>query len=831
MDPDSNGGASGSRDAAAIVAHFVVNHRRSLLGLGGLLVLISAAIIFFQARFASDVLDLLPQHFDAVGVFKRFDREFSQAREVTIGVLDETGKVDLDAFVDDFAEKLRAEPWVERVMEKSPMESGEGVRDVQRLAAPLLMNLPAADFAEAIKRLEPKAVEERIHHLRAALESGSPKAEFDLSFDPLGVIGPALKPLAGSFSVEQTRPLASPDGTLRVVLALTRQKALDAKSCQLTMQQVNEFRERVLAAWQGPKPQILVTGRTAYVGELSIKMRDDVIETLITSVLLVAVVFWIGFRRVRPLFAIVHALMLCCVLSVAFGALVFQELNMITIGLCAILVGLGIDFGMILLGVYQAERDHGLGHEEAVAQALREQGRGIFFGSLTTAAAFLCLLVSECSGFMQLGVLIAFGILAASGLMMTVFFVLLGGKHTVRKDSLKLTGAVFVGNIFARPKQRALAGLAGLGLLAVAGYAPIGHIGFEANPKTLEPKNSRAGEALRTIQKKMPLAGEPVLAVIAAKSAEEFHDSWRKAQTQWMGLVKEGRMKSANSPAAFAVSPERVEANRKTLATLDFAALKQTITNSAEREGLSAESLEPATRFIEALAGEPLIDPRKALPSDSPWWFVVDRFLAQTAPFVGTAYLTPSKPLVGFAEKDEFRRAIEVPGVDVHFSGWSYMLADLVPWAKSKLFQLTAGMIVFNVILLTFFFRRLSSIAILFAGLALAVGAMLATLKVAGIPLNLFNVLAFPLVLGVGVDYGIYFVVAMRAADPQRQIASVFKPVLLSGLTTVAGFASLGTAQNPALRGLGSVCAIGVGWCLFATFFFVLPFAIWRGRR
>jgi hypothetical protein len=117
-------------------------------------------------------------------------------------------------------------------------------------------------------------------------------------------------------------------------------------------------------------------------------------------------------------------------------------------------------------------------------------------------------------------------------------------------------------------------------------------------------------------------------------------------------------------------------------------------------------------------------------------------------------------------------------------------------------------------------------------GLALSVGALVTSLKILGIPLNMFNVLAFPLVLGVGVDYGIYVAVAMRQdGDRQRNLATMVKPVLLSGLTTACGFGSLGFAANPALRGLGVVCALGVAWCLFATLCFVLPAYAWRREK
>ncbi|MEQ1859895.1 MAG: MMPL family transporter [Chthoniobacteraceae bacterium] len=819
-------------DLPARLAHWLANHRWRVAALAVLLAAVSVLVLARHARFASDVLDLLPRTFDSVRVFKQFDREFSQARELMFAIVDESGETDLDAFVEHFAGKLRAEPWVERAMEKSPMESSDGVRDLSRLAAPLLLNLAPGDFAAALKALEPAALDARLARMRAALESGSPKAEFDLEFDPLGIVAPALKPLAGSFSIEQTRPLDSPDGTLRVVLALARQPDLGAHACQETMRRVEDFRGRVLASWDGAKPQVLVTGRTAYVGELSLKMRNDVISTLGSSLLLVAAVFWIGFRRVRPLIAILHTLLLCCVVSVAFGAFVFRELNMITIGLCAILVGLGVDFGMMLLGIYQAERDHGLSHEQAIADALRKHAHAIAFGALTTAAAFLCLLVSECAGFVQLGVLIAFGILAAAALMMTVFFVCFGTKHRPRPgDTLRLTGTRFVANVFAQPRRRALAGVVGFAVLALLGFAPFGRLQFEANPKTLEPRNSRAGEALRTIQRKLPAAVEPVLAVISAPDPEAFHAAWQRAQAHWTELVRTGRLAGANSPAAFALSPHRIAANRAALAHVDLAASRRAVEAAGAREDLSAESLRPAFGLLDALSTEPALDPRRSLPAESPWWFVIDRFLAQSAPSLGVAYLTPAQPVRDFAGKETLRAAIEVPGVEAHFSGWAYTLADLVPWAKAKLYQLSGGMIIFNAILLTFYFRRRSSIAILFAGVALAVGALLATLKFAGIPLNLFNVLAFPLVLGVGVDYGIYVVVAMRAADPQRELTTIFKPVLLSGLTTLAGFGSLATAQNPALRGLGTVCALGVGWCLAATFFFVLPLVVWRDRR
>jgi predicted exporter len=137
-------------------------------------------------------------------------------------------------------------------------------------------------------------------------------------------------------------------------------------------------------------------------------------------------------------------------------------------------------------------------------------------------------------------------------------------------------------------------------------------------------------------------------------------------------------------------------------------------------------------------------------------------------------------------------------------------------------------MIAFNVALLSVLFRKWRPVLLLMAALALAVAALMGTLALCGIRLNLFNVLAFPLVLGVGIDYAIYIALAVPTPD---RISIVLRPILLSALTTIAGFGSLAFAHNPSLSGLGVVCAIGVAWCLFATLFFVLPILLWKSAQ
>ena len=289
--------------------------------------------------------------------------------------------------------------------------------------------------------------------------------------------------------------------------------------------------------------------------------------------------------------------------------------------------------------------------------------------------------------------------------------------------------------------------------------------------------------------------------------------------------------------SALVLSPADVDANVARLAqSVDLKAAREALASVLAETGAqpmpSADALLASLSAI-AAGNRSALDWRARLPKNATWWFLVDQFFGAD-PNITAGYVRPAEKITTLAEKERLRELLAQSTGDVpyHISGWSYTLQDLVHWAKGKMVELSLLMIAFNIVLLGFLFRRVFPLAILMLSLALSFGAMLASLKLLGVALNLFNVLAFPLVLGIGVDYGIYIVMAMRPGlDLRRSLGSVIKPVLLSGLTTTAGFASLALAKNPALQGLGIVCALGVAWCLFGTFFFILPACLARKAR
>ena len=157
-------------------------------------------------------------------------------------------------------------------------------------------------------------------------------------------------------------------------------------------------------------------------------------------------------------------------------------------------------------------------------------------------------------------------------------------------------------------------------------------------------------------------------------------------------------------------------------------------------------------------------------------------------------------------------------------TGWSQALATLSAWASRELVVFGGAVSLVILLILGVLYRDARLWLVHTIALLAAAAGTVATLKLMQVSMNLLNVLAFPLMLGVGVDYGTHIILAAKQEGSlPDNVSAVLKPIILSGLTTATGFGSLMLAQNPALSGLGTICAIGVVWCLLASLLIVTP--------
>ena len=798
---------------ANFLAEVIVRRPLVLIAALALSTLLAAVVLVKHTTFDSDILNLLPTGEPAVKGLRDYERGFAQSNELAFVLVWPEGSgsaEEREDFRDEFSARLLAQPWVLRVLSAQPLAGGGGGREI---VLPLLLNLPSGDFQEALKKLDPLVMEERISRLAGDVAAGSPRAVFELENDPLGLGASALKPLWNSLKVNNAFDLTSPDGLLHIVPCITRQTDSSPEGCKALMRDVHQF---VASLGAGESPRILVTGRAAYVDEISSSMERDIKLTSVVSLAAVVGLFWLGFRRLWPLVGIAVLLTISAVLAIACGGLVFGSLNVVAIGFCSILFGLGDDFSLLICQRYYHAAAMGLSRRDAVAQALKLAGPGILWVALTTAAGFLALCFAGSPGFRQLGALVAIGVLLATGIMLIMLPLFLHGKMpSTARDTAFLN---YAQQCHSKPLPLLGMGVV-LGLLGlVLCLSPWRPLQFDLTPASLEPTRTPAAQALALMMSRFPDTFEPVIAVIENPQPSNL----AALDLAMEEATKAGLITSYSSPKPLVLSSQTLSANRKTLSTLDLAQTAMAFSAVLDQHGLAPAAFRETFSLFEALH-----EPSSAvlwdsfLPENSTWWFLIDRMVSSD----GTMAAAQIQTRKNITWKERLLLGEKIASVSgASATGWSQTLASLVPWATGELVMF--GGIVFGVIagILVFVYRDWRAWALHLGAMVASIALAAALLKLLNIPINILNVLALPLVLGVGVDYGTHIILATREGD-QASLAHVLKPVWISGLTTISGFGALVLAANPALSGLGAVCAVGVFSCLILAFLFVAPSA------
>ncbi|HEV8679663.1 MAG TPA: MMPL family transporter, partial [Stellaceae bacterium] len=125
-------------------------------------------------------------------------------------------------------------------------------------------------------------------------------------------------------------------------------------------------------------------------------------------------------------------------------------------------------------------------------------------------------------------------------------------------------------------------------------------------------------------------------------------------------------------------------------------------------------------------------------------------------------------------------------------------------------------------VLLGLVLRRLRDVVLVIAPLLLAAAMTLAITVAIGIKLNYANIIALPLLLGIGVAFDIYFVMNWRVGQTHHLQSSTARAVLFSALTTMSAFGSLALSDDPGTAGMGALLTISLASTLFCTLF-ILP--------
>lgn len=770
------------------------------------LLAIPVVLGLWRLRFDADVLNLLPTELPAVQGLKLHQEFFANDRELLLTVEAATSEAAEEA-ARRLAHALRpATNLVAEVLWQPPwLDHPEDTAD---FIAWLWLNQPPEAVKDLASRLSLTTLPQTLASVRDQLATSfSPLDLGRLSYDPLG-LSVLSGGVAGGLSPDPaggTGMFASKDGRFRVVFVSPRTGLAGFGTAGGWLRAVTAQVQRCKAdpAWP-EETQVGYTGKPAFLAEAAEGMARDMQISLAGTLGLVALLFWLAHRRWGPLVWLVVMLQVVLVTTAALGGLVLGTINLVSFGFAAILMGLSVDYALVL---YQEAVSGG----PRTARGIRgETARAIWGSALTTSVAFALLNLGGLPGLGQLGSLVAMGVLVAASLMLYAFLPLAlrnlpatGWPDRSRTSERGTTTS-------AAPARVTTLGLIVFGVFILSGSFPT----VDRSTQPLSPRHSTAEAAARQIGIRLGRPGDPVWATVKGVDLAQVHRRLQVLQAAIEAARKRGVDLSAELPLLLWPNPACQAENLPALADLGqrAAAVETALTDAGFASEAAALMQGVFTTWQELRAEHLPLWPA----GDSSRW-LVERFAAKTPDgWLALGAIHPDKTgLSAIAGQD-------LAGVT--FCGWQLLGEVLLSHVEQRTGWLVAGLLAALALGLRVTYGGWRETLASLLAVTFALGLLLVVMALLGWAWNLMNLTALPLLLGAGIDYSIHVQLSLRrhGNDIRRMRRTTGRALWLCAGTTMVAFGSLGTSSNAGLSSLGRVCAAGIA-CMLVTELYLLP--------
>lgn len=796
---------------------FVERHRRAILALSALWCAFGA-LSLLRLRLDIDIFSMLPHGRPAFDEFRAFVGDFGELNELFVIVDAEEPERARD-FAARLAPALSALPGVERVQARL---------DVERLQEGLLGRrlwsyLPESVYDELEDDLTTAAIDARVAANRAALA-----APFDLAAgraiagDPLGLRRRAAEALAaahaGAAPSAASGDFASRDGRALLLFVRPTTSAFDAAfSEQLiagvaaavegTRASMGEAADRVRVVW---------TGSYAYALEDKATLEGDITRYAVLALLGVLAVFYAGYRNLRILPFVTYPLLLTTLITFALSLALFEQLNAVSLCFAAILYGLSIDSVIHYYTRLLEERHATADLRAAVTATLAGLGRPGLAAAITTAAAFVVIGASVLTAVSQIGVLTALGMLVSTALFFVLYPAMSFALPASSRPALARPQTPRIGRLAALAARHAVAVAAGAAVLAAGLLALAGGVHLDVTLTHLRPADSEAVRVQDELEARFGTAAAGGAFVVRRDDVGTALDDAEELARRLRVYRDDGAVQAVHSVDGALPSPRTQRARLARFAALPRQRIAADLRASLAHHGFKGERFSAALERLEAEAGDEII-----LPGDAdlaPLAPLIERHVQRLpgGEHAVALYVEP-RPGESLAPVIE-RLRTDVPAIEFGVAARALLEDELAAVLRQELFWFCLFGVLGNLVLLWLLFRRLGTAVAILAPVVLVVVALFAAMAVAGVPLDPVNLIVTPLVFGIGVDYGVY--VAARAREcgsAARALSSTGRALVVSALTTVAGFGFLGLSRYPFLASMGVLAGVGLCLCLLAS--------------
>jgi predicted RND superfamily exporter protein len=779
-----------------------------------LLLLIPIGLGFMRLRFDVEVMNLLPDEFPVVRGLKLYQTNFANARELIITVEADEAEAAENA-ARSIAVALRAATNLTGEVTWQPLWLEQPGQSAE-LVAYLWLNQPPEIFGQLTNRLSSANLPNALREAQEALTTSlSPQDLARRGYDPFNLTQLPESVSGGNSFGEGGEFFSSADGTFRVVFAEARPDISDYRKCTRWLNQVKSVVTNALpAARLNDKVKVRYTGRPAFVSEISSGMQQDMAGPSGVTLLVIAVLFYFTHRRIKPLLWLTVLLLLILAGTMALGGLVFGTINVISLGFASILLGLAEDFGIVL---YQESRSH---PELSRHEIQKMAGPGIFWSAVTTCGAFLVLNLGGLPGLGQLGTLVAIGIALAAVVMLYGYLPPLMRKRDTTRTAAE--AAHDQGSPTATKVRWPWLSTVGL-LIVCAGVLSVRRPGFDNSPDALRPRNSPAYAAVEEIKQRLKRTQEPLWVLMAGHDEAEIGARLRETQVALSRAVSNGLLTSFMLPTSLWPNPENERANRAAAAAL--IEQRPAIREAVVRAGFTSNSL-ALTENIFA-TWQAASETRGVFwPTNDNSRWILDKLTARNGQqmfALGLIYRNTNAPLAELTPR-LLKVAAELFPKGIYLSGWEVLGYSVFARVKSQFWKVLIPMFTLIAVSLWLAFRNAKEMLLSLATLAVSGLCLWAFMGAVGWSWNLLNLMALPLLLGMGVDFSIHIQLALTRyhGDLRLVRGSIGRALLLAGSTTVAGFASLAFSNNAGMASLGKVCGLGIV-CAMLVSVYLLP--------
>jgi uncharacterized protein len=589
-----------------------------------------------------------------------------------------------------------------------------------------------------------------------------------------------------------------------------------------------------------------------------VPMADDEFATItegatinsVITVLCVLLLTWLALRSGRIILAVFLNLLVGLSLTAAVGLWMVGALNLISVAFAVLFIGIGIDFG-IQFGVrYRAQRNLYRDLKMALHSASQKAGIPLALAAASTAAGFFSFLPTDYRGVSELGLIAGTGMIIAFLTSITLLPALLA----ILKPKEEKTE---VGYPWLVPVDRVLASfripiLVVTGLAVCAGLPLMRQVGFDFNPLNLRSAKVESVATYLDLLKEPTTAGNNI--EILAKTAQEavnLADRLRglfevagattlesfvpDAQEEKLRIIGEASrlLGPTLRPVQLRPPPEAAETISALLeASSAFAetrAMEQQAGLASLRMSLLLKRLAEAGTQVRARAEATL------LPGLTHLVGKVRTSLAASRVTIDTI---PAEIVREWRTEDGRARVEVVPKGDVNDNATLRRFASAVlavaPEATGApvliqqsadtivLAFVKAGLLAFASItlILALVLRRASDVFYTLLPLVLAGVVTLELCVLLDLKLNFANIIALPLLLGVGVAFKIYYVLAWRAGETSLLASSLTRAVFFSAMTTATAFGSLWLSGHPGTSSMGKLLSLSLATTLVAAVVF-----------